>query len=169
MFLDPDYAAPRPGPRIDFWTPLNRQPEPVFICSDRIVAHAIHFDKRTVPCTLLRGANGETITRCELCDRGILPRRWRGYLHVLRPHAQSCVFLCLTPGAGYLLQQTYGLDFCYRGAVARVHRQGGQRNKPLIVEIDAIAPRRTSLPEALDPGPYLDTVFRQRLRLSEGE
>lgn len=162
MFLDTNLVAPTPGPRIDFWTPLNKMPEPVLILSTRIWAHFIHYDRRTLPCSLETDAKGEILRSCEYCSSGELPRRWKGYLHVFRQHSATSMFLCLPEGAGNYLQSTYKMDFVYRGLRAYVSRVGGAKNKPLVISIDQHAERQKQLPEELDPGPYLETVFRLR-------
>jgi len=160
MRLDLNAPAPRPGERLDFWTPVNKQPEPVIFLSRGIHSHAIHYDKRTVPCVLVTDELGNITERCPHCDQGTLPRRWRGYLHVYRVHAGVQVFLCLPPGAGHVLQNTYGVNFDYRGLMGTVSRVSGQKNKPLVVAINTLLDRRKEIPEELDPSPFLDTVFR---------
>lgn len=164
--LDPQLRAPRPGPKIDFWTPENKTPEPVVCLSHAIVAHQVHFDRRTLPCFREVNQLGEVVRSCERCDKQV-PIRWRGYLHVLRVHLGAYVFLCIPPGAGYTLQEQYGLDFDYRGLILKIHRVGGSKNKPLVVELDQHAGRRTGYPEALDPTPYLATIFKRGLALAE--
>lgn len=161
MLMDPDFRPPPTGPKMDFWTPLNAKPEPIVIISPRMHAHAIHYDARTLPCTLRLDKEGNVLTACKICSDGQRPRRWRGYFFVLRIHSHSYEFLCLTPGCGSALLEKHGEDFDYRGCMARVHRVAGQRNKPLIVELDTYLDRRTQIPADVDPGPYLDIVFRR--------
>lgn len=167
MFLDPLLPAPPRGARIEFWTPVNKQPEPVLILSRAIVAHFVHFDGRTVPCLLQCDAQGEVVTPCPKCDEGKHPRRWKGYLNVWRIHAGESVFLCLPQGAGELLQQTHGMEFDYRGLRAKVSRIGGAKNKPLVVDVDVNVARQRELPAELAPDAYLLTLFRLKRFLPE--
>lgn len=165
MRLDPMLPAPPMGPRIDFWTPVNKVPESVLMVNSRIYAHYIHYDKRTIPCFLETDCNGAVIQGCEHCMKGVLPRRWKGYLYVYRIANTSFSFLCIPEGLGSNLQHNYGPEFNYRGLLAKVYRYAGQKNKGLILEVNQLAERRTELPEEVDPTPYLEVVFRLKKRL----
>lgn len=166
MELDRALTPPKPGPRIKFWTPRNPQAVTVLCFSTWIWAHHVHWLGRfSAPCTMATGLDGQVTRHCEHCSAQC-PIRWKGYLHVrLLGSAEDC-FLCLTPQAGWELDQSRGKEKNLRGLFLDVHRAGKSASTPLIVRLNTNYERRSTDYEELDPGPFLDTVFRKQTPLS---
>lgn len=166
MELDRNLTPPKPGPRIKFWTPRNEQARTCLCFSSWIWAHHVHWVGRcTAPCTLKVGSDGQVVKHCEHCSAQ-LPTRWKGYLHVRLIGETNDCFVCLTPNAGWELEQSLGKEHDLRGLFFDVHRAGKAATSPLIVRLNANYERRTLEYPEIDPGPYLDTVFRKVKPLS---
>jgi len=161
MHLDPELPVPPPGPRMDFWSPVNKEPEPYVVLSNRIWKHHVHWIGYTAECTLRLDDAGLVLQDCEICSPET-PRRPRGYLNVVHTHTAVPGFLVIPHGTLYALESSYGVDFIYRGLTIRVYRVGGHKNKPLVVTLDQYIPRKAEILPERDPSPYLDTVFRRR-------
>lgn len=167
MNLDPNLPPPKPGPRIRFITPRNTQPEKYLVISSRVWAHHVHWiGAHTQPCSLVVGHDGQPTTSCTHCDAQ-RPTRWKGYLHVLPPHSLQAAFLCLTPNAGWELLEEIKKGVTLRGVTLEVWRAGKHATALLMVRIASMYGVKDPGLEELDPGPYLDTVFRKRPPLSD--
>jgi hypothetical protein len=157
-----DLLPPEPGPKFDFWTPSNAKPERVLSFSVRPWAHYVHWTGDvTEPCTLVLGLEGQVTQHCDGCTAQ-QPRRYKGYLHVLRYSQGAQCFLCLTPNAGHFVETLVRQGEDLRGLSLDVWRVNGQKTAELVVRVNTTFSRSpVAIPE-LDPGPYLDTVFRRR-------
>jgi hypothetical protein len=164
--LDRTLTPPKPGPRIKFVTPRNQHVQTYLCFSQRIWAHHVHWlGSRTAPCTLRVGNDGQVTRHCDHCSAQ-MPTRWKGYLHCRLFGNYEDLFLCLTPGSGWELENSLGKEYDLRGVSLDVHRAGKVATSPLIVRVNANNPRRSLETPELDPGPYLDTVFRKVQPLS---
>ena len=169
MELSRDLKPPKPGPRIEFVTPRNTTPISYVVISRRIWAHPVHWTgSRTTPCTLKLGLEGQPVVNCEGC-KAKMAVRWKGYLHVVRLGSQGDLFLCLTPNSGDYLLSTYGADYDLRGVTIDVWRAGKTATTQLLVRVHDGKSRIEIAREELDPGPYLETVFRLRKPRLSGE
>jgi len=167
MELHCDLLPPPRGPKFDFWTPGNAKPERVLCISAVVWAHITHWTgKNTQPCTLKLGLDGQVTRHCDHC-KAQLPNRWKGYLHVFRYSQNAQAFLCLTESAGTEVMDLQKKLQSLRGVSLDVWRVNGKMNAALCVKQNtAFDVRETNIPE-LDPGPYLDTVFRRRKPLEK--
>jgi len=166
MELARDLTPPRPGPKMEFLTARNTQPQSFICISRRIWAHHVHWiGERTAACKLAVGLDGQVTTKCEHCSAQ-RPVRWRGYLHMVPYGGQTDLFLCLTPGAGWELLQELGKEYDLRGLRMEVFRTGKAATSLLKVRVLAQYDRVELEREELDPGPYLETVFRKNRPLS---
>jgi hypothetical protein len=167
MELDPLLPPPKPGPKIEFVTPRNTQPISYVAISKRIWAHHVHWlGARTQPCTLVVGADGTPRVKCDHCAAQ-MPTRWKGYLHVWKSGELKTLFLCLTPGAGWELTNALGSDYDLRGLTLDVWRSGKAATSLLIVRQNTNFERREVQVAELDPGPFLETIFRKSKPLSQ--
>jgi hypothetical protein len=165
--LDSNLVAPRPGPRMEFLTVKHTQVERYLCISRRILAHFVHWTgQHTLPCTLKVGVDGQVTQKCVHCDAQ-RPKRWKGYLHVVRYNTHEHCFLCLSENAGFFLQKAAGDNYDLRGLQLDVRRKGKRAQSELIVEINTNMGRKTVDVEEIDPSPYLVTVFRQRKPLTD--
>jgi hypothetical protein len=160
--LSNSHMPPTPGPKMDFVTIKNTDPVKYIVLSDFISAHDVHWlGRRTQPCKAPKA-------RCEWCEAQ-KPIRWKGYIHCLRyPEIGKSIFLCLTPGCGYEMLLADPPPTILRGRVLAVWRANKSSTSAMLwrwvteqhVSADA-------LPPALDPGKYLETVFRLRKPLED--
>lgn len=165
MELDRNLTPPPPGPRIDFWTPKNVKPELVVMVSRWVWAHYIHWiGNCTAPCTQSIGLDGQVTRHCEYC-KAQKPTRWKGYLHVRRVNLHQLCFLCLTPNSGFAVMEAFKDEKNLRGLFFDVNRASDSATSELLVRPNTLRARCVVEVEELDPGPYLDTVFRRRKRL----
>jgi hypothetical protein len=152
---------PRPGPKMDFLTIRNTDPVDYIVLSNQISAHDVHWiGSRTMPCTTGKST-------CEFCTQN-KPIRWRGYLHVI-PYRETGkqLFLCLTPGVGWEMLNEIEPDYTFRGKILSVWRANKSAASAMLFrwKTDNHTTFR-ELPPALDPGPFLDTVFRKQKPLA---
>lgn len=149
-----------------FITPKNTQVQTYLVFSRRVWAHHVHWlGARSQPCTLKVGTDGQVTRHCDHCQAQ-MPTRWKGYLHVRLVGCNEDAFLCITPGAGWELENSLGKEYDLRGMMVDVFRGGKAATSPLIVRVNQNYVRREIEREELDPGPYLETVFRKQKPLS---
>ena len=161
MELSRSKMPPRPGPKMDFVTVRNVQPIDYIILSEQVWAHDVHWiGDRTAPCTNDKGM-------CEFCQK-TRPVRWRGYLHAL-PYSTGGkqVFLCLTPAVGWEMLNGIEPGYSFRGRRLSVWRSGKSATSLMLFRWVDNFSASFDLPQALDPGPFLDTVFRKKKPLAD--
>ena len=165
MELSRDLLPPEPGPRFEFWTPKNAKPEKVVCISPKPWGHQVHWcGEFTQPCDLVLGHDGQIVQACEHCKQE-KPTRYKGYLLVFRYATNGLAFLCLTPVSGYEVMKWVKKGEDLRGLHLEVWRLKGQATGQLVVrQVQPPAHSPVDTPD-IDPGPYLDTVFRRRKRL----
>ena len=86
---------------------------------------------------------------CPGCKRG-LPKRWKGYLHVVDNMANSTMFLELTPSAAEKILAVLGEADSLRGNRMKVARLAGDKAR-LVVELMLPFKDVDSLPKSQDP------------------
>lgn len=169
MELSNNHMPPIPGPKMEFVTIKNTDPVKYIVLSEWISAHDVHWlGRRTQPCKLLVDLDGCIKRKCEWCDAQ-KPIRWKGYLHVIKyPELGQSVFLCLTPNCGYELLQADPPPTILRGRVLSVWRANRSPTSAMLWRwVTEQHLSADGLPPALDPGMYLETVFRLRKPLED--
>lgn len=160
MELSRSKMPPRPGPKMDFLTIRNTDPADYIVLSEQIFAHDVHWiGTRTMPCT-----EGKPL--CEYCNMN-KPIRWRGYLHVIPYHQTGKqYFLCLTPAVGWEMLNEIEPGYSFRGKLLTVWRANKSASSLMLFRWKENHTTFRDLPPELDPGPFLDTVFRKRKPLA---
>ena len=163
--LSRDLLPPEPGPRIEFWTPKNARVEKAVCLSCKPWGHYVHWiGDHSAPCDLVIGKDSQVVQNCEHCQAE-RPTRYKGYLYVHRFTTNGLSFLCLTPMAGYHVMEWVKKGEDLRGLHLEVYRVKGNATGELVVRLAQPLSRTDVSTPDLDPGPYLDTLFRRRKRL----
>jgi hypothetical protein len=147
---------------MDFITIRNTDPVNFIVLSDFISAHDVHWvGNRTQPCRAPKA-------KCEWCEAQ-KPIRWKGYLHCLAyPETGKSIFLCLTPAVGWELMQSDPPPTILRGRMLVVWRANKAATSKMLWRWKSEHQTGAmSLPPALDPGEFLETVFRLRKPLAD--
>jgi hypothetical protein len=150
---------PQPGPRMTFHTVTHLDQRAYIVLGRQVFSHHVHWvGNRTVPCL-------DPVAPCPHCGPNV-PRRWKGYLHVLMPNLRPDVFLCLPPGAGFHLLADAPRDYDWRGKKLLCHRAGKSSTSALVCAWDPYYQCKTDMAPEKDPGPYLDLLFAPVLSLT---
>jgi hypothetical protein len=143
-------CPPAPGPKHPIIRIKSPQDQRMTILGSHIEGYWTHWTgDRSVLCL----QNGAACPK----DRHNLPRRWKGYLHVIDHFNGRLGFLELTPAAAQHLRDA--LEDCsfYRGMRFYISRTAGGKMGRLVIRMTTPCPQMQELPPA---EPVLETLKR---------
>lgn len=110
-----------------------------------------------------QGCYGDQSDDCEGCKRG-LPRRWKGYLHVIHLEAGEECFVEITPVIAQALACQIPRDIPYRGNRLTIKRGAGLKAR---LEATLLPAERNIelLPASKDPEAILKALWSEEFRL----